>query len=228
MLTLLALLVGAAPAPHATLSAPPRPLISGRAWNATLVVKPAPRTRPKVVARPPSGRSLVFSARRVGRGHYKVRLVLPRAGRWTISARIGRRTRVLRKVRRHSVAAADLAVARRNCVPRVRRRARALPPVRADDRVRVGMGRLPRAACRAAHRSRHGPRPAQDRRGRVGLGDHGRRGLGLDDRASWLGGPSHRSRDEQRHGVDPAQRRACRTPGREAALCGRPTTRGRR
>ena len=98
MLTLLALLVGAAPAPHATLSAPPRPLISGRAWNATLVVKPAPRTRPKVVARPPSGRTLVFGARRVGRGHYEVRLVLPRSGRWTISARIGRRTRVLRKV----------------------------------------------------------------------------------------------------------------------------------
>ena len=98
MLTLLALLAGAAPAPHATLSAPPRPLISGRAWNATLVVKPAPRTRPKVVARPPSGRSLVFSTRRVGRGRYKVRLVLPRVGRWTVSARIGGRSRVLRKV----------------------------------------------------------------------------------------------------------------------------------
>ncbi len=98
MLTLLALLAGAAPAPHATLSAPPRPLISGRAWNATLVVKPAPRTRPKVVARPPAGRSLVFSTRRVGRGRYKVRLVLPRVGRWTVSARIGGRSRVLRKV----------------------------------------------------------------------------------------------------------------------------------
>jgi hypothetical protein len=98
MLTLLALLAGVAPGPHATLSAPPRPLISGRTWNATLVVKPAPRTKPRVIGRPPSGRSLVFSTRRVGRGKYKVRLVLPDVGRWTMSARIGGRTRVLRKV----------------------------------------------------------------------------------------------------------------------------------
>ena len=98
MLTLLALLAFAAPGPHATISPPPRPLIAGRSWNATLVVKPAPRSSPKVIARPTSGRSLVFRARRVGRGKYKVRLVLPRVGRWTVSARIGRRTRVLRKV----------------------------------------------------------------------------------------------------------------------------------
>ena len=98
MLTLLALLASAAPGPHATISAPPRPLITGRAWNATLVVRAVPRTRPKIVARPPSGRSLVFSTRRVGRGKYTVRLVLRRVGRWTVSARIGHRTRVLRKV----------------------------------------------------------------------------------------------------------------------------------
>ncbi|HEY7148483.1 MAG TPA: hypothetical protein VH420_03470 [Gaiellaceae bacterium] len=98
MLTLLALLAGAAPAPRATITAPPRPLVAGKAWNATLVVRPAPRTSPKVVARPPSGRSLVFRSRRVGRGRYKVRLVLTRTGRWTISARIGTRSRVLRKV----------------------------------------------------------------------------------------------------------------------------------
>jgi hypothetical protein len=98
MLTLLALLAGAAPGPHATLSAPPRPLIAGRAWNATLVVKPAPLKAPRVVARPPSGRSLVFRTRRVGRGKYKVRLVLKRAGRWTVSMRIGSRTRKLRSV----------------------------------------------------------------------------------------------------------------------------------
>lgn len=98
MLTLLALLAGAAPAPRATITAPPRPLVAGKAWNATLVVRPAPRKRPKVVARPPSGRALVFATRRVGRGRYKARLVLNRAGLWTISARIGKRTRVLRKV----------------------------------------------------------------------------------------------------------------------------------
>lgn len=95
---LLALLAGAAPGPRATLTPPPRPLISGKAWNATLVVEPAPTKSPKVVARPPSGRSLVFSSKRVGRGRYKVRLVLNRAGRWTVSARIGKRSRVLRKV----------------------------------------------------------------------------------------------------------------------------------
>jgi streptogramin lyase len=98
MLTLLALLLGVSPAPRATISAPPRPLIAGRAWNATLVVKPVPRTKPRVIARPPSGRSLVFGTRRAGRGKYRVRLVLPRVGRWTISARMGPRTRVLRKV----------------------------------------------------------------------------------------------------------------------------------
>ena len=98
MLTLLALLAGAAPGPHVTLSAPPRPLISGRAWNATLVVKPAPVTNPSIVARPWSGRSLVFRARRAGRGKYKVRIVLNRAGRWTLSMRVGGRTRRLRAV----------------------------------------------------------------------------------------------------------------------------------
>jgi DNA-binding beta-propeller fold protein YncE len=98
MLTLLALLVGAAPAPRATISAPPRPLVAGRAWNATVVVKPAPRAKPVVVARPPSGRSLSFSTRRVGRGKYKVRIVLKRVGRWTVYARIGKRNRALRSV----------------------------------------------------------------------------------------------------------------------------------
>ena len=98
MLTLLALLAGASPAPRATISAPPRPLIAGRAWNATIVVKPAPRAKPVVVARPPSGRSLSFSTRRVGRGKYRVRIVLKRVGRWKVSARIGKRNRALRAV----------------------------------------------------------------------------------------------------------------------------------
>ena len=98
MLTTLALLAVVAQGPHATLSAPPRPLIAGRAWNATLVVKPAPKKSPKVVARPPTGRALVFSTKRAGRGRYKARLVLPRTGRWTVSARIGKRSRVLRTV----------------------------------------------------------------------------------------------------------------------------------
>jgi hypothetical protein len=98
MLTLLALLAGAAPGLRATLSAPPRPLVVGKAWNATLVVRPAPRSSPRILAKPPTGRSRVYRVRRVGRGKYKVRLVLTRAGRWTISARIGARTRKLRSV----------------------------------------------------------------------------------------------------------------------------------
>lgn len=98
MLTLLALLAGAAPGPRVTISAPPRPLVVGKPWNATLVVKPPPRSTPRVIARPLSGRSLVVRSRRVGRGKYKVRLVLRRAGRWTVSARIGSRTRKLRSV----------------------------------------------------------------------------------------------------------------------------------
>jgi hypothetical protein len=98
MLTLLALLAGAAPGPHSTLSGPPRPLITGRAWNATLLVKPPPRSSPRIVARPPAGRSLVFRTRRVARGKYKVRIVLNRVGRWTVSMRLGSRTRRLRAV----------------------------------------------------------------------------------------------------------------------------------
>jgi hypothetical protein len=98
MLTLLVLLAGAAPGPRATISPPPRPLIAGRAWNATLVVKPAPGKAPRLVARPPAGRALVFPTRRVGRGKYRARLVLKRPGRWTVSARIGVRTRRLRSV----------------------------------------------------------------------------------------------------------------------------------
>jgi hypothetical protein len=98
MLTLLALLAGATTGPQVTISAPPRPLVAGKAWNATLVVKRAPRSKLLVVARPPAGRSLVFGTRRVGRGKYRVRIVLKQVGRWTLSARIGSRNRVLRKV----------------------------------------------------------------------------------------------------------------------------------
>ena len=101
MVLLLALLVAVAPgsqADTATLSAPPRPLIVGRTWNATLVVRPQPRSRPRVVARPPSGKPVVFAARRIGRGRYRVRLVLKRTGRWQFSARIGRRSKRLRAV----------------------------------------------------------------------------------------------------------------------------------
>ena len=51
-----------------------------------------------MVARPPSGKPVVFAARRIGRGRYRVRLVLKRTGRWQFSARIGRRSKRLRAV----------------------------------------------------------------------------------------------------------------------------------
>jgi len=99
--SLLALLIAFAPgaqADRAALSPPPRPLLAGRTWNATLVVRPAPRSLPRVVARPPSGKAVVFRTRRIGPGRYRVRLVLRRSGRWQLSALIGRRSKRLRAV----------------------------------------------------------------------------------------------------------------------------------
>jgi DNA-binding beta-propeller fold protein YncE len=91
---LAALLVG----PSATLSLPPRGLAAGQAWRATLVMRPAPRATPAVLARAAAGRVLAFRARRIGSGRYRVRLVLPREGRWRLSARVGRRTLPLRTI----------------------------------------------------------------------------------------------------------------------------------
>ena len=93
MLALAALLAWQA-GPHASLSPPPKALIAGQAWRAKLVVRPAPaqRVAPTVLARPATGRALVFAARRAGRGRYRVRLVLPRAGAWRLAVLLGRRS----------------------------------------------------------------------------------------------------------------------------------------
>ena len=100
MAALLIFLVAFAPGTRvdASLSAPPRPLIAGKAWNATLVVRPEPRARPVVIARPPTGRAVTFSSKRIGRGRYRVRLVLKRSGRWQLAARIGKSSTRLRAV----------------------------------------------------------------------------------------------------------------------------------
>jgi virginiamycin B lyase len=95
---LAAALVVALLGPHASLSAPPRSLVAGQAWRATLVVRPAPRLAPTVLARPTLGRQSAFRATKTGRGRYRVRLVLPRAGKWRLSARVGKRSFVLRSV----------------------------------------------------------------------------------------------------------------------------------
>lgn len=100
MLALFALVAALSPAaqPHATLSAPPTSLAVGRPWTASLVVRPAPKTRPIVLARNGSARPLDFVARRVASGRYRVRIIFPRAGKWALAARIGARTIRLRTV----------------------------------------------------------------------------------------------------------------------------------
>jgi hypothetical protein len=94
------LLVGLAPQSgiHARLSSPPSRLIAGRAWRATLVVRPALPSAPTVLARRGSTRALTFRTRKTGPGRYRVRLVLPGAGRWLLKARVGRRVLPLRGV----------------------------------------------------------------------------------------------------------------------------------
>jgi hypothetical protein len=85
--------------PQASLTAPPRGLVAGQAWRATLLVRPAPRVAPKVLARPAAGRTLVFAARKTGRrGRYRVRIVLPRAGSWRLVVLLGGRSLRLRAV----------------------------------------------------------------------------------------------------------------------------------
>ena len=227
MLTLLALLAFAAPAPNATISLPPRPLIAGRTWNATLVVKPAPRSSPKVVARPTSGRSLVFRTRRVGRGKLQGP-ACPAAGRALDRFRADRPPHSRApQGHRLSGAAADLAAARRNRVPRVRRRPRAVPPVRPRDRLRLGLGGMSRSWRRPARRPRHGPGARDDQGLGSGLDGYRRRRLGVGDLAP---------RNRRSPGSTRA-RTACRrrsrsegsfpTSGQEAERCGRPTMRPR-
>lgn len=94
-----ALVVALLAGPHASLSAPPSALVVGQKWKATLVVRPAPRVAPLVFARSPVGKRLAFKAARTGLGRYRVRLVLPRAGTWRLSARVGNRSLRLRAVR---------------------------------------------------------------------------------------------------------------------------------
>jgi hypothetical protein len=92
-------LVFALAVPHAQLSAPPVPLHAGVAWRATLVVRPAPRGLPAVLARLTSGKAVRFRATRVSRTRFRVVLRLTRAGNWRLSARIGAGSVPLRSVR---------------------------------------------------------------------------------------------------------------------------------
>src|SRR5262249_31344937 len=85
--------------PHASLSPPPRALTVRRAWRATLVVRPAPRITPTVIARTGDARPLRFGSRRLAAGRYRIVLRLPRAGRWRLAARVGSTAVPLRTIR---------------------------------------------------------------------------------------------------------------------------------
>ena len=98
MLALFSLALALA-APHAQLSAPPVPLRVGTPWRATLTVRPASRVAPMVSARVSHGAVLRFRAVPVSPGRYRIVLRLPRAGRWRLSARIGKATVRLRTAR---------------------------------------------------------------------------------------------------------------------------------
>jgi streptogramin lyase len=84
--------------PVAKLTPPPAVLTTETVWNATLTVRPAPARRPVVVARPATGTTRTFATQSSGRGRYRVRLVLAQAGRWALSARVGKLTAKLRAV----------------------------------------------------------------------------------------------------------------------------------
>ena len=75
--------------------AKPAALEAGAAWQATIRVRrngrPLVGVRPAlVIARGATRRS--FPARAAGRGLYRARVVFPTAGRWTYSARLGRKS----------------------------------------------------------------------------------------------------------------------------------------
>src|SRR3954451_15920691 len=100
MLLTLALAAALAPPPHtqATLKLPSRPVVSGRTVVGTLVVHPAARIRPIVVARRPGTTPRRFDTKRVGEGRYRVRLRFSTTGRWRLSARVVRKELSLRSV----------------------------------------------------------------------------------------------------------------------------------
>ncbi len=84
----------------AVLSAPAGTVTVGKAWSATLTVRPAQKAAPRVTARLRQ-RVSSFTARPLGNGRYRVRLVFPAAGTWKLAARTTRGARALRAVTVH-------------------------------------------------------------------------------------------------------------------------------
>jgi sugar lactone lactonase YvrE len=85
-----ALSASAAAPPSLRLSGP-RVAVAETTWRATLRVSPAAAGRPAVVARRARSR-VPARVGRIGAGRYRVALFFPAAGRWSLSARVGRRT----------------------------------------------------------------------------------------------------------------------------------------
>jgi sugar lactone lactonase YvrE len=82
----------AAPAksPNVSLAGRSAGLVAGRPWNAVLAVRGSRPSRVGLTAT--SGdRRIATSARRWRQGRYRGRLVFPAAGRWTLTARLGRK-----------------------------------------------------------------------------------------------------------------------------------------
>jgi hypothetical protein len=78
------------------------PLKAKQPWGLTLVVtqdgKPIAR-QPRLHATL-GGMKRSFRSEATGRrGYYRVRVVLPKAGRWTLAAQVGRRTEALGRIR---------------------------------------------------------------------------------------------------------------------------------
>jgi DNA-binding beta-propeller fold protein YncE len=70
---------------------------AGSEWRASLTVRPAPRTLPRVTAK--LGRATTpVAVRRVATGRYGLRATFPRPGRWLLSARVGSRSASLGEV----------------------------------------------------------------------------------------------------------------------------------
>jgi DNA-binding beta-propeller fold protein YncE len=86
----------------------PRTASEGAAWRATLVIRPAPRVTPRVVATV-GGTSVAVRVRpAAGPGRYALAATFGRPGRWTLAARIGAKRHALGHV---AVGAAPIRLA---------------------------------------------------------------------------------------------------------------------
>lgn len=96
LLACAALLGAGGAAPRVTLATPPT-VTAGMPWTAVVRVSPAPRAGSVSVLATKGGERRTFGARE-GKGAYRARVALSGAGRWTITALVGRKARAIRQV----------------------------------------------------------------------------------------------------------------------------------